>query len=274
MIEPAKTNPRRRRGIYILPTLFTIGTIFCGFYAVINTLKGEFDWAAIAIGFAVVCDGLDGRIARLTNSCSEFGMQLDSLADVLTFGMAPAVLAYVWGLKSIVPTMPSYAKELQQLGWILCFCYVICGAMRLARFNIQSIHPAPEGTKKAFVGMPIPAGAGLVAAIVHFSPEPLTYWLSGWLWIILMGILAFLMVSTIRYPSFKHLNLRDPKSKFTVLVLAVLVALICVYSQYTLLILAAVYASSGLFSKIIHIRRRSDPVSLVQPLPSPGEEPR
>jgi CDP-diacylglycerol--serine O-phosphatidyltransferase len=271
MIEPAKKNPRRRRGIYILPTLFTIGTIFGGFYAVVSTLKGEFNLAAIAIGLAVVCDGLDGRIARLTNSCSEFGMQLDSLADVLTFGMAPAVLAYVWGLKSIMPSMPTYGKELQQLGWILCFGYVICGAMRLARFNIQSIHPHPDSTKKAFVGMPIPAGAGLVAAIVHFSPEPLTHWLTGWLWIILIGLLSFLMVSTIRYPSFKHLNLRDPKSKFTVLLLAMLVALICLFSQYTLLILASVYASSGLFNKLIHIRRRPDPVSIAQPMPSPGE---
>src|SRR6185369_12178885 len=100
-------NPRQpRRGIYILPTLFTIGTIFCGFYAVINAMKGEFGLAALALGFAVVCDGMDGRIARLTNSTSEFGVQMDSLADVITFGMAPAVLAYFWGSKSIVPTFP------------------------------------------------------------------------------------------------------------------------------------------------------------------------
>ena len=138
-------SPRRqRRGIYILPTLFTIGTIFCGFYAVINAMKGEFDLAALALGFAVVCDGMDGRIARLTNSTSEFGVQMDSLADVITFGLAPAVLAYVWGSKSIAPTFPPVAKHVQQIGWIVSFAFVICGAMRLARFNIHSTRPQPQ----------------------------------------------------------------------------------------------------------------------------------
>ena len=180
-----------RRGIYILPTIFTIGTIFCGFYAVINTMKGEFDLAAIALGFAVVFDGLDGRIARLTNSCSEFGVQMDSLADVITFGLAPAVLSYIWGSKAIVATVPPYAKHVQQIGWIVSFAFVICGAMRLARFNIQTIKPHPASAqasaKKSFVGMPIPAGAGMIAAVVHFTPEPIGYWPVGALWNILIG---------------------------------------------------------------------------------------
>src|SRR2546427_13021265 len=109
MAELQTKGRQPRRGIYILPTLFSIGTIFCGFYALINTMKGEFDLAAIAIGLAVVFDGMDGRIARLTNSCSEFGVQMDSLADVVTFGLAPSVLAYIWGLKSITATFPPYA---------------------------------------------------------------------------------------------------------------------------------------------------------------------
>ena len=252
MPELQARNRQPRRGIYILPTLFTIGTIFCGFYAVINTMKGEFDLAAIALGFAVVCDGLDGRIARLTNSCSEFGVQMDSLADVITFGLAPAVLAYLWGAKSIVATVPPYAKHVQQIGWIVCFAFVICGAMRLARFNIQTSKPQPPtpSSKKSFVGMPIPAGAGLIAAVVHFTPEPITQWPIGALWNILVGFLAFLMISTIRYPSFKHIDMRSRKSYVSFYLLALMVALIYLYSQVVLLILATVYATSGFLMKI------------------------
>ncbi len=257
MIESKGKSRKFRRGVYLLPTLFTIGTIFCGFYAVINTMKGEFDLAAIAIGFAVVCDALDGRIARLTNSCSEFGVQMDSLADVITFGVAPATLAYIWGLKSIEATITPYAKHVQQIGWIVCFAFLICGAMRLARFNLQSSRPqaagSQSGPKKYFVGMPIPAGAGLVAAIVHFFQEPISHWSVGALWNVLLGILAFLMISTIRYPSFKHIDLRSRKSHANVYALAMLVALIYFYSQIVLLTLATVYATSGILAKILSL---------------------
>jgi CDP-diacylglycerol--serine O-phosphatidyltransferase len=264
-----------RRGIYILPTLFTIGTIFCGFYAVINTMKGEFDLAAMALGFAVVCDGLDGRIARLTNSCSEFGVQMDSLADVITFGLAPAVLAYLWGAKAIVATVPPYAKHVQQLGWIVSFAFVICGAMRLARFNIQTTKPQPPTptSKKAFVGMPIPAGAGLIAAIVHFTPEPITQWPVGALWNILVGFLSFLMISTIRYPSFKHIDMRSRKSYVSFYLLALLVALIYLYSQVVLLILATVYATSGFLMKIYQMTKHKNEAILPaeQLFPNPDD---
>jgi len=260
MAESQAKGRQPRRGIYILPTLFTTGTIFCGFYAVINAMKGEFDLAAIALGFAVVCDGLDGRIARLTNSCSEFGVQMDSLADVITFGLAPAVLAYLWGAKAIVATNPPYAKHVQQIGWIVSFAFVICGAMRLARFNIQTTKPQPPTTssKKFFVGMPIPAGAGLIAAIVHFVPEPIAHWQVGALWNILVGFLAFLMISTIRYPSFKHIDMRSRKSNVSFYLLALLVALIYLYSQEVLLILAASYASSGFLMKIYQIAKHKN----------------
>lgn len=262
-----------RRGIYILPTLFTIGTIFCGFYAVINTMKGEFDLAAVALGFAVVCDGLDGRIARLTNSCSEFGVQMDSLADVITFGLAPAVLAYLWGAKSIVATVPPYAKHVQQIGWIVCFAFVICGAMRLARFNIQTTKPQPPTAKKSFVGMPIPAGAGLIAAVVHFTPEPITHWQIGALWNILVGFLAFLMISTIRYPSFKYIDMRSRKSYVSFYLLALMVALIYLYSQMVLLILATVYATSGFLMKIYQMTKHKHEAILPadQLFPSPDD---
>ncbi len=276
MSEARASGRQLRRGIYILPTLFTIGTIFCGFYAVINTMKGEFNLAAIALGFAVVCDGLDGRIARLTNSCSEFGVQMDSLADVIAFGLAPAVLAYVWGAKSIVPTVPPYAKHVQQIGWIVAFAFVICGAMRLARFNIQSTKPqlpAQHSAKKYFVGMPIPAGAGLVAAIVHFSPEALDNWQAGALWNILVGFLAFLMISTIRYPSFKHIDMRSRKSYVNFYLLALLVALIYLYSQVVLLILATVYATSGFLMKIYQmVKHKNEGILPAEELvPSPDD---
>ena len=272
-----RKNRRFRRGIYVLPTLFTIGTIFCGFYAIISTLKGEFDLAAVAIGFAVVCDGLDGRIARLTNSTSEFGLQIDSLADVMTFGMAPAVLAYVWGLKSLAPTYPPYAKHVQQIGWIVCFAFVICGAMRLARFNLQSARPQANlgpTAKNSFVGMPIPAGAGLVAAIVHFIPDPINHWLIGAIWNVLVGILAFLMISTIRYPSFKHFDLRSRRSYVNASLLALLLALIYLYSQIVLLLLATAYASSGLIAKVYHMFRHKNGTMLASPetlLPQHGD---
>jgi CDP-diacylglycerol--serine O-phosphatidyltransferase len=275
MAELQTRNRQPRRGIYILPTLFTIGTIFCGFYAVINTMKGEFDLAAMALGFAVVCDGLDGRIARLTNSCSEFGVQMDSLADVITFGLAPAVLAYLWGAKAIVATVPPYAKHVQQIGWIVCFAFVICGAMRLARFNIQTTKPQPPtpSSKKSFVGMPIPAGAGLIAAIVHFTPEPITNWPIGALWNILVGFLAFLMISTIRYPSFKHIDMRSRKSYVSFYLLALMVALIYLYSQVVLLILATVYATSGILMKIVQMVKHKNEVILPadQLFPSPDD---
>jgi CDP-diacylglycerol---serine O-phosphatidyltransferase len=249
---PDRDRSRRfRRGIYVLPTIFTIGTIFCGFYALINAMKGEFDLAAIAIGLAVVLDGLDGRIARLTNSCSEFGVQIDSLADIVTFGVAPSVLAYVWGLKSVEPSFQPFAKHVQQIGWIVSFAFLICGAMRLARFNLQSLRPqASHSSRKSFVGMPIPAGAGMIAAVVHFTPEPITDWTAGALWNILVGLLAFLMISTIRYPSFKEIDLRNRRSYVNVYLLAMLVALIYLYSQVVLLVLATAYASSGLVVKI------------------------
>lgn len=253
MFETEPKARRPRRGIFILPTLFTIGTIFCGFYAVINTMKGEFDLAAIALGFAVVFDGMDGRIARLTNSCSEFGVQMDSLADVIAFGLAPAVLAYIWGMKSIVPTDLPYAKHVQQIGWIVSFAFVICGAMRLARFNIQSVktQPLQTSSKRYFVGMPIPAGAGLIAAVVHFTPDPINHWSVGALWSMLLALLSFLMISTIRYPSFKEIDMR--KSHLIFSLLALLVALIYLYSHVVLLLIATAYATSGFLLKIYQI---------------------
>ena len=155
--EPVPRPRRLGRSVFVLPSLFTVGNIFCGYYAILATMHGNFGQAANAIGIAIILDMLDGRIARLTNSSTGFGLQLDSLADVISFGIAPSVLALVWGLDAV-----DY-----RLAWIAAFTFTICGAMRLARFNVQA------GNLKHFVGLPIPAGGGAIAAIVHFFSDPI-----------------------------------------------------------------------------------------------------
>jgi CDP-diacylglycerol--serine O-phosphatidyltransferase len=223
----------------------------------------HFDRAAVNIGFAVLFDFLDGRIARLTGATSEFGIELDSIADVISFGIAPAVLAYTWGY--------GQANGLHKLAWAASFIFVICGAMRLARFNVHARHPKPnvpiknpKVDKKAFVGMPIPAGASLIAAIVHFTPRPLSERgdlrlpLLGWTLdsqafpialIILVAILAFLMVSTIRYSSFKNIGAPNYHPRVLILGIALVVLAIWFYSQWSLLIISTLYASHGLIAK-------------------------
>ncbi len=240
--EPPLRHRHLGRGVFVLPSLFTVGNLFCGYYAVLATMNGNFEQAARAIGIAIILDIVDGRIARLTNSSTGFGLQLDSLADVISFGVAPSVLALVWGLSAI-----DY-----RLAWIAAFTFAICGAMRLARFNVQA------GNLKHFVGLPIPAGGGAVAAIVHFFPDPIKNPLGANLMVAGVFLLAFLMISTIRYSSFKHLTL-GRKSHFTILVIALFVALIVFLSKPTLLVLAAVYVVSGPASRIYGIIRRKKP---------------
>src|SRR5687767_14411060 len=145
---------RLRNSLSILPSLFTIGNIFCGYYSVMATIKGNYDYAAMAIGLGAVLDTLDGRVARLTKTTSEFGVQLDSLADFFTFGIAPAILAFNWGLGAIAGNI---SRHVIQLGWMSTFAFTICAAMRLARFNIQTQKPPESTSKRYFVGLPTPA---------------------------------------------------------------------------------------------------------------------
>src|SRR5688572_17608920 len=171
--ETARTGKRKyelRSGLSILPSLFTIGNIFCAYYSVMSTLNQKYDQAAIAIGVGYILDGLDGRVARLTNTTTEFGAQLDSLADVLTFGIAPAILAFAWGIDWMggargaalnLATVNPTEQHVRSLGWLMTFGFVICGALRLARFNVQAQKPVDSTAKRYFVGLPIPAGAGL-----------------------------------------------------------------------------------------------------------------
>ena len=240
--EPNQQGWRRKhlgRSIFVLPSLFTVGNIFCGYYAILATMRGNYDLAAYAIGIAIILDMLDGRIARLTNSSTGFGLQLDSLADVISFGIAPSVLALVWGLSTVE----------HRLAWTAAFTFTICGAMRLARFNVQAEH------LKHFVGLPIPAGGGAIAALVHFFGDPIKNPLGGNLMTAAVFFLALLMISTIRYSSLKSLTL-GRKSHMNVLVMALLVALGFNYSRPTLLTLALVYVLSGPAAKLYAITRR------------------
>src|SRR5271169_4511088 len=185
--EPSTTPRRARKGLYILPSVFTAGNIAAGYYAISQAIQGtasdpwHFDHAAKAIGFAIVFDFFDGGIARLTNTASAFGRELDSLADVIAFGVAPAILAWMWGFRMLpLGTDPDIRNRVIQLGAIATFVFLLAGASRLARFNIQT-NPQPSNPgrpgRKYFVGMPIPAAAGAVAAVVHLvGGAPLQYW--------------------------------------------------------------------------------------------------
>jgi CDP-diacylglycerol---serine O-phosphatidyltransferase len=253
--EMGMERPRRRlgRSVFILPSLFTVGNIFCGYYSIMSTIHGSYDHAAEAIGVAIILDTLDGKIARLTNSTSGFGLQLDSLADVISFGIAPSILAFFWGMQNV-----DY-----RLGWIAAFTFAICGAMRLARFNVQA------GSFKHFVGLPIPAGGGTIAATVHFFGDPVTSRVGAGFMVASVFMLAFLMISTLKYNSLKNLTL-GRKSHLTILILALFVALIYNFSNWTLLLCALGYTLSGpvarLYGLVRHKKRATDELQLHEPL--------
>lgn len=279
-------NPERRgvkKGLYVIPSIFTAANIGMGFYAVMAAARGfqfigtgvsqdllrasaYLDNAAMAIGWAVLFDMLDGRIARMTKTTTEIGVQLDSIADVVTFGLAPAVLAYVWGYGATLPE----GSDLHRLAWFLSFMYLMCGAFRLARFNVQSSRPRilAEGTikvdKKSFVGLPIPVAGGLIASIIHFSPQPLVSYgsdrarLYSVMLMLLVGFLSVLMVSTLRFSSFKTVGTRRRSMRTIMLVVAVGM-LIFLYSRYVLLGIVCLYILQGLLSRVVGMfRKRSE----------------
>ena len=247
---------RIRRSLSIVPSLFTIGNIFCGYFSIISTLRGNWDYAAILIGIGYILDGLDGRIARLTKTASDFGVQLDSLADIVTFGVAPAILAYSWGFSASEGIAGSAAKHVHQLGTVASFLFVVCGALRLARFNLQAKKTTEVGSKRYFVGLPIPAGAGMIAAIVHYFKTPTLLIGSALLWALLILLLAFLMISTVRYSSFKELDVKKARPSLALFVTALLIALIISYSEEVLLAMATIYVSSGVIGNLVHTVRR------------------
>jgi CDP-diacylglycerol---serine O-phosphatidyltransferase len=264
---PEGRRRRFRKGMFILPSLFTSLNIAAGYYAISQAFQGSiadpkhFDYAAIAIGFAVLFDGLDGRIARMTNTTSDFGRELDSLADVIAFGVAPAILAWIWGFR-LLPEMADaeFRTKLVQVGGLVTFLFLVAGASRLARFNIQK-NPQPSNPgkpgRKYFVGMPIPAAAGVIAAVVHFTNgRPLTAWWEAVIWVGLVFAAGFLMVSTWRFYSFKDIDLRHQHPFWGIILVCGLVALIWTFSQYVLFILALVYMLSGVIARLMYVLRR------------------
>ena len=233
----------RRRGIYLLPNLFTTAALFAGFYAIVQAMNGNFEYSAIAVFIAMVLDGLDGRVARLTGTQSEFGAEYDSMSDMVSFGVAPALIVYEWAL-----------KEMGQWGWIIAFIYCACAALRLARFNtnIEVID------KRFFQGLPSPAAAALIAGLVWVM---LNFDIQGsdikWLASIVTLFAALTMVSNIPYYSGKEINLRRRVPFFTVLLLVLFFfVLIPSHPPLVLFILFAVYAFSGYFIKLWRFGRR------------------
>jgi CDP-diacylglycerol--serine O-phosphatidyltransferase len=279
LIDPRSPDRHPRRAAYALPTFFTAGNLFLGFYAMMEAFRGamltataaDANWhfraAAIAIGAAVFLDGLDGRIARMTKTTSDFGREMDSLADVISFGIAPAVLAYIWGVEFAgAPPAPLTLEHLHRAGYFCAFIFLLRGAIRLARFNVQ-VNPVPKNPgrsdRKYFVGMPIPAAAGMVAAVVYAMVEfgPVQWWVYSAAWLVLLGLLSFLMVSTWRYPSFKDMSLARPRSPLTFVLVGVLIYLIWDLSQIMLLGMAVFYGMSGIVIRAGGIvRRRLRPV--------------
>ncbi len=270
--QPLRKQPSR--AAYALPTLFTAGNIFLGYLSIIRSIQGtllfasnqalaaqSFRVAAFTIGFAVFFDGLDGRVARMTNTTSAFGRELDSLADIISFGIAPAILAYTWGVLFVSGTYGSIEfDQMQRAGKFLAFLFLVCGAARLARFNVQT-NPQPRNPgkphRKYFVGLPIPAAAALPAAIVFFREgKPLTDFVSSTLWLILITALALLMISAWRYWSFKDLNLSRPRSPLLLVTIACVIFAIWTWSEEALLVLTSVYAASGVATRLAGILRR------------------
>ncbi|WP_434983276.1 CDP-diacylglycerol--serine O-phosphatidyltransferase [Vreelandella zhaodongensis] len=234
----------RRKGIYLLPNLFTTSALFSGFFAVVAGINGEFTSAAVAIFIAMVLDGLDGRVARMTNTQSAFGAEYDSLADMISFGMAPALVAFTWILQDIGKT-----------GWVVAFLYVACAALRLARFNVQ----IGSVDKKWFIGLPSPSAAALVAASVwtfhSFDADALGFKL---LMLFVVAAAGVLMVSNIRYYSFKDLDFKKPVPFVVLLAVVLGFVMISVEPSVMLLLLFGAYVCSG---PVLAVMRKATPKS-------------
>ena len=273
-VDPRSPERRPRRAAYALPTLFTAGNIFLGYISILRSFRGSmeaaagtggasdhFAIAARAIGAAVVLDGIDGRIARMTNTTSDFGREMDSLADVISFGLAPAVLAFAWGVQFIDPSLAQNIRgQIFNAGYFIAFLFLLCGAARLARFNIQK-NPIPKNPgrpdRKYFVGLPIPAAAALVAAVVYATDsQPLVWWPASVVWLALLLLLGFLMVSTWRYYSFKGLNFNKAYSPLLIILAGGLIYATWNYSEIVFVVLTVAYVGSGIAIRLGGIVRR------------------
>lgn len=229
----ARVAPRLRRGIYVLPSLFTVASLFCGLYSIIRAAQGSFKAAALLILVAAVLDAVDGMVARLTRTDTDFGVQFDSLADVVSFGVAPALLAFEWSLGS-----------LGRLGWGVTFLYVACGAARLARFNLRR-----QTDRRFFVGLPIPAAALTLAAVVNYRPEPVADRLAAGAMAALVVFVALLMISRLRYRSLKDADLLVRKPHLVIIVVALAFIAIDFNPEVILMLGVVAYLVSGLIPK-------------------------
>ena len=252
MLRPLRRSSDRRtggvrRGAYLLPSMFTMGNMFCGYACIVYAMRGEFAMAAPFIGFAMVLDMLDGRIARMTGTASDFGIELDSLADVISFGMAPAILSFTWGL-----------QPLGRVGWAVGFLFVAAAALRLARFNIQ----AGSQDKRYFVGMPSPAAAAVPAATVFAYPFGFTTRPEAFGVVAMVVVPALLMVSTIRFRSFKTFDLQSRRSYSALLLIAIGLVLVTAQPEYLFVALAYGYLISAFVELVwTRSRRRHEPAA-------------
>lgn len=230
-----------RKGVYLLPNLFTTGALFSGFYAIIFAMNGHFEQAAIAIFVSMIFDGLDGRVARLTNTQSAFGAQYDSLADCISFGAAPALVAYSWAL-----------SNLGKVGWTIGFIYLACAALRLARFNVQ----LDTADKRFFTGLPSPSAAAVVAGMVWLGVDlEIPGADISWLAALITGFAAVMMVSNVKYSSFKELDFKGRVPFVAIPVVVLTTAVIAVYPSGLLLAIFLLYALSG---PALHFRHRAE----------------
>jgi CDP-diacylglycerol--serine O-phosphatidyltransferase len=242
----------------VLPNLFTVGNLFAGWFSIGATLRGDYDAAAMAIIFGAILDALDGAVARLVRSHSVFGVQLDSLADVVTFGIAPALLAYGWGVAGLSAVAVPFVQDVKNLGWIASFAFLTGGALRLARYNVstQAPPPSPRARPPHFTGMPIPTGAGTIAVVVHVFEEPLERWTVGAAWIAAVFLLGLLMVSTVPFVSLRHFLARHRHGHLVVKAAAILLAAGWFYSEIVLLALLVSYLGYTAWYNLVPAVRR------------------
>jgi len=254
MKEPEKTLKFRSQGpqlvrnrlkgkIFLVPTFVTVIGIFCGFMSILYCFQGQLELACKFIGFAFVLDGLDGRIARRLNATSAFGREFDSLSDLVAFGVAPAVLIYTWAFKG----------PADEFGMLVAFTLVVCGATRLARFNIDTEH------RPHFLGLPIPGAAAALASLVFFYPEPIQTQTVASFIMLLTATLAGLMVSTVPFPSLKHLRVNDVPPRILLLIVSIAVAMAWYHNRLAMLIASSIYAFSG---PVLMLVKRTAPTAI------------
>lgn len=240
LVEEVSENGTRvrHRGVYLLPNLFTTGALFCGFYAIVTAMNGNFGHAALAVFGSMFLDGMDGRVARLTNTQSAFGEQYDSLADMVSFGVAPALVVFSWVL-----------QDLGRWGWAAAFIYTACAALRLARFNTQ----IGVVDKKYFIGLASPAAASIVTAMVWVWSDsaPTGFWAA--LVAVVTAFTGLLMVSGFRYTSFKSLNFRGRVPFGFMLLIVLIFAALIIYRDQGVLAMAVIYGLSAPGVWLLHI---------------------